>query len=118
MFISLAYAADEATTTASTTDTGSLLMSTLPILLIFLVFYFIVLRPQTARFQEHRKLVEGLQKGDKVVTGGGIVATVVRLQGDDEVVLKISDGVEVVAVRPTIMMLRDSPSSSKKKAQG
>jgi preprotein translocase subunit YajC len=67
----------------------------------------VVLRPQSKRFQDHRAMIMNLQKGDKVVTGGGIVATVVKLVGDDEVVLKISNDVEVTALRSTIMMLRN-----------
>ena len=100
MFISPAFAQDATDAAAAAPNP---LMSMLPILLIVIVFYFMVIRPQSKRIQEHRNLIQNLQKGDKVVTGGGFIATVVKLSGDDEIILKLADGVEVTAVRSTIM---------------
>jgi len=102
MFTSPAFAQAAA---AAPTDGGSLFMSMLPVLLIFVVFYVLVLRPQNKRLQEHRTMIDGLQRGDKVVTGGGLVATVRKVEGD-EITLELSPGVEVQAVRSTIMTLR------------
>jgi preprotein translocase subunit YajC len=82
------------------------LVSMLPILLVIVVFYFMVIRPQTMRIQQHSKMIKSLEKGSKVVTGGGLVATVVKLVGEDEVVLRLAEGVDVTAIRSTIMMLR------------
>jgi preprotein translocase subunit YajC len=104
MFISPAFADDGVA--AMATGSGGGIMQVVPLLLIVVVFYFMVLRPQTKRFQDHRKMVEGLKSGDKVVTGGGLVAKVVKLQGDDEVVLEIANGVQVTAVRTTIMTVK------------
>jgi len=110
MLISPAYAQDATTAVsdvaAAAAGPTSIFMSMLPLILIFFVFYVMVIRPQNKRLVEHRNTINNLQKGDKVVTGGGLVAKVVKLQGDDEVVLELADGVHVTAVRQTIMMLR------------
>lgn len=110
MFITPAFAQDAAEAAAGTPNP---LMSVLPIVLVLIVFYFIVIRPQNKRFQEHRAMINNLQKGDKVVTGGGLIATVKKTVGDDEVVLELADGVEVSAVRSTIMAIRSKPNAKK-----
>ncbi|MCK4946288.1 MAG: preprotein translocase subunit YajC [Alphaproteobacteria bacterium] len=112
MFISPAFA--EATT-ETVAEGGSMLLSMVPILLILAVFYFMVIRPQNKRLQEHRRMVGGLQKGDKVVTGGGLIATVRRTVGSDEVILDIAEGVQIHALRSTIMMMRSKSLPSEKK---
>ena len=119
MFISTALAADPTVAAAAamaSTDAvagpssiGNL-MSFAPVLLVLVVFYFMVIRPQGLRIRAHRKLIDGLKKGDKVVTGGGLIATVVKApEGADEVTLRISEGVEVVALRTTVMSLHGEP---------
>jgi preprotein translocase subunit YajC len=109
MFITPAFAETAATTaTDATAMSGgmSTLTSMMPILLILAVFYLMVLRPQNKRLQEHRAMVNNLEKGDKVVTGGGFIATVKKTIGDDEVVLELAEGVQVHALRSTIMAKR------------
>ena len=103
MFITPAFAAEAA---AAATETPSLLSSILPIVLILGVFYIMVIRPQNKRFQDHRNMIDNLQKGDKVVTGGGLIGTVKKMVGDDEIVLELAEGVQVHAVRSTIMLIR------------
>lgn len=112
MLISPAFAAE---VSAAAPDAPSTLVSMLPILLVILVFYFLVVRPQSARIQAHRKMVDALKKGDKVVTGGGLVAMVVKLGDDGEIVLKLADGVEVTALRDTILSVRGADKAGKKK---
>ena len=91
MFITPAFAeATTETAVEAAAGGGSLLLSMLPIFLILAVFYFLVIRPQNKRLHEHRDMVSNLQKGDRVVTGGGIVATVKKTGGDDEVVLEVA----------------------------
>jgi preprotein translocase subunit YajC len=85
----------------------------LPLILIFFFFYVMVIRPQNRRMAEHRTMLNALAKGDKVVTGGGLLAEVVKLQGDDEVVLELADGVKVTALRNTIMMRRNHQDTHK-----
>ena len=116
MFITPAFAeATTETAVEAAAGGGSLLLSMLPIFLILAVFYFLVIRPQNKRLHEHRDMVSNLQKGDRVVTGGGIVATVKKTGGDDEVVLEVAEGVHVSVLRSTVMMMRTKSESSNKK---
>jgi len=112
MFITPAWAdtVDSASDTASSAAAGGpgVLMTVLPLALVFCVFYIMVIRPQNRRIVEHRQMINRLQKGDKVVTGGGLLATVRKLINDDEVLLELNAGIEVVALRTTIMTVRDS----------
>ena len=104
MLISTAWAADAATTTA---QEPNLLVSLFPLLLVFLIFYFLIMRPQNKRIAEHRRMVENLRRCDKVVTGGGLIATVKKVNSDDELQVELSDGVLVTVVRSTIMSIRN-----------
>jgi preprotein translocase subunit YajC len=109
MFITPAFADTTANAVAATDAApgglaGIMSMPIVPLILVFIVFYFMVIRPQNQRAQEHRDLITGLQKGDKVVTGGGLIATVRKIVSDDEVILELAEGVQVHAVRSTIMM--------------
>lgn len=74
----------------------------LPFVLIFVVFYFLLIRPQQKRAREHREMVQALRRGDKVVTAGGIVGKVTRAPEDGEVEVEIADNVRVKVVRETI----------------
>ncbi len=73
---------------------SSLLSSLLPFLLIIAVFYFLILRPQQKRQKERAKLLEGVQKGDKIITSGGMHGTIEGLE-DNAVLVKIADNVKV-----------------------
>ena len=106
MFITPAFAQATASASDAAVSSGSIFTSMLPIVLILTVFYLMVIRPQNKRLQDHRNMVNNLQKGDKVVTGGGLIGTVKKLAGDDEVVLELGEGVQVTAIRSTIMMVR------------
>ena len=102
MFISPAFAADA---NAAAAEPG-LLTSLMPLLLVFAIFYFLIIRPQNKRMADHRRMIDSLKRGDKVVTAGGVVATVKKLINDDEIQLEIADGVQVTAVRSTLMTIR------------
>lgn len=105
MFISPAFAQEAADAAAATAATQpSIFMSMLPLVLILFIFYIMVIRPQNKRMTEHRTMLQALAKGDKVVTAGGIVGSVVKLVNDDEIVVEIANGVQVSVVRHTIMM--------------
>ena len=106
MFIKPAFAETAAVT--GEVAQGSMLTSMLPLLLILGVFYIMVIRPQNKRLQEHRKMITELKKGDRIVTGGGLIGKVKKVtEGSDEVSVELSDGVEVNVLRSTIMMLKD-----------
>jgi preprotein translocase subunit YajC len=74
----------------------------LPIILIFVIFYFLLIRPQQKKMKEHRAMVEALRRGDQVVTAGGIVGKVSKVQEDGMVEVEIADGVKVKVIRHTI----------------
>ena len=73
----------------------------IPLILIFVIFYFFLIRPQQKKVKEHKKMVESLKRGDKVVTSGGIVGTVERIIDNDKVEVEISENVKVEIVRTT-----------------
>ena len=71
----------------------------IPLILIFVIFYFFLIRPQQKKVKEHKLMVEGLKRGDKVVTTGGIVGTVERIIDNEKVEVNISENVNVEIVR-------------------
>ena len=73
----------------------------IPLILIFVIFYFFLIRPQQKKVKEHKAMVENLKRGDKVVTSGGIVGSVERIIDNDKVEVKISENVNVEIVRST-----------------
>ena len=73
----------------------------IPLILIFVIFYFFLIRPQQKKVKEHKAMVENLKRGDKVVTSGGIVGTVERIIDNDKVEVEISENVKVEIVRTT-----------------
>ena len=73
----------------------------IPLILIFVIFYFFLIRPQQKKVKEHKAMVESLKRGDKVVTSGGITGKVERLIDNDKVEVEIADNVTVEVVRGT-----------------
>ncbi len=73
----------------------------IPLILIFVIFYFFLIRPQQKKVKEHKAMVDGLKKGDKVVTSGGITGTITRVIDNDKVEVEITDNVIVEVVRGT-----------------
>ena len=82
---------------------GADIMSMLPIILMFVVLYFVMIRPQMKRAKEHKTMIEALQKGDEVVAAGGIVGRITKIT-DNYVTLEIADKVEVRIQRPAIQV--------------
>ena len=108
MLISPAYAQ------AGGDPTGGL-MSLLPLVLIFVVFYFILIRPQQKKAKEHRLMLGDLKRGDRVVTGGGVIASVIRVAPDnDEVIVEIAKDVRVKIVKGTIQTVLREPGEAPK----
>ena len=73
----------------------------IPLILIFVIFYFLLIRPQQKKVKDHKAMVEALKRGDKVITSGGILGTVERIIDNEKVEVKISDNVNVEVVRAT-----------------
>ena len=74
----------------------------IPLILIFVIFYFFLIRPQQKRVKEHKEMVKNLKRGDEVITSGGIIGTVDRVFEDDRIELQIADGVKVQVIRNTV----------------
>ena len=86
----------------------------IPLILIFVIFYFFLIRPQQKKVKQHKAMVETLKRGDKVVTSGGIVGTVERVIDNEKVEVKISENVNVEILRSTgIQGLVNSPETKK-----
>ena len=73
----------------------------IPLILIFVIFYFFLIRPQQKKVKEHKAIVESLKRGDKVITSGGITGTVERIIDNDKVEVEISENVKVEVIRQT-----------------
>ena len=73
----------------------------IPLILIFVIFYFFLIRPQQKKVKEHRAMVENLKKGDKVVTSGGITGVITRVIDNDKVEVEIAENVKVEIVKST-----------------
>ena len=80
---------------------GSGIGQFIPLILIFVIFYFFLIRPQQKKVKEHKAMVENLKRGDKVITSGGITGTIDRLVDNDKVEVEIADNVTVEVVRGT-----------------
>lgn len=98
MFISPAYAQ------AAGGDTQSTLLGLLPLVLMFVVLYFVMIRPQMKRQKEHKAMVEALAKGDEVVTAGGLLGKVSRI-GEAYIGVELTDGVEVQMQRSAVVQV-------------
>ena len=92
---------------------GSGFAQFIPLILIFVIFYFFLIRPQQKKVREHKLMVAGLKRGDEVVTSGGVVGKVERILGDDMVDLLISENVTVQVVQSTIQSLLSKPNIKK-----
>jgi|TARA_B100001029_G_scaffold173408_1_gene172272 preprotein translocase subunit YajC len=93
---------------------GSGIGQFIPLILIFVIFYFFLIRPQQKKVKDHKIMVENLKRGDKVVTAGGIVGTVDRVIDNDKVEVSISDDVKVEIIKATgIQALLNNPETKK-----
>ena len=86
----------------------------IPLILIFVIFYFFLIRPQQKKVKEHKIMVENLKRGDKVVTSGGIVGTVERIMENDKLEIQISENVNVEIIKSTgVQSLANKPEIKK-----
>jgi|SRR5664280_1081439 preprotein translocase subunit YajC len=103
MFISSAFA-QTAPAAAAGSDMQSSLMSMLPLVLMFVVLYFVMIRPQMKKQKEHRAMIDALAKGDEVVAGGGLLGKVTKM-GDSYVTLEVATGVEIQIQRSAVVQV-------------
>ena len=92
---------------------GSGFAQFIPLILIFDIFYFFLIRPQQKKVKEHKLMVAALKRGDEVVTSGGIIGRVERILGDDKVDLSISENVTIQVVQSTVQSLLKKPDIKK-----
>jgi preprotein translocase subunit YajC len=88
---------------------GDIFVSLLPLILIFIVFWFLLIRPQQQKMKQHRQMIENLKKGDQVLTAGGIVGRIVRVEADSMLQVEIAPNVQVKVARATISDLLSKP---------
>lgn len=130
MLISPAYAQDETPVAmtaetavpgtdaaiAAAPDTGAILMQNIAmIVLLVVMFYFLLIRPQQKRFKEHKQMIDALKKGDRVVAGGGLIGTIDTLVNDTEVIVDLGNGVKVTALRAMIQSTPEKTATVEKK---
>ncbi len=86
----------------------------IPLILIFVIFYFFLIRPQQKRVKEHKLMVESLKRGDEIITSGGIIGTIDRVLEDDRIEVVVSDNVKVQIIKSTITSLLKKKEEIKK----
>jgi len=101
MFISPAFAQ-----APSLFGGDNMLVSLLPFILIFVIMYFLILRPQQKRAKQHQEMVKNVRRGDTVVTSGGLIAKVTKVIDDDQIEVEVSDGVRVRQMRSMVADVR------------
>ena len=117
MLISAAYA--QGTGITGIFDNQGALIQFLPLVLIFVVFYFLLIRPQQRKAKDHKTMLDALRRGDRVVTGGGIIGTVARVENPEEVTVDIADCVRVRVLRSTIssVLAKPDPAATREAAR-
>jgi preprotein translocase subunit YajC len=95
------------------------LIQFLPLVLIFIVFYFLLIRPQQKKQKDHRAMLDTLRRGDRVVTGGGILATVSRVVNNDEIEVDLAPNVRVRVLKSTIsnVLAKPDPAAAREAAR-
>ena len=92
---------------------GSGFAQFIPLILIFVIFYFFLIRPQQKKVKDHKSMVGSLKRGDEVITSGGLLGRIEKVYEDDKIDLSISDGINVKVVKSTIQSLTNIPNTKK-----
>ena len=89
-------------------ESGSndMLMSLLPFLLIFVIMYFLILRPQQRKVKQHQEMVKNVRRGDTVITSGGLIAKVTKVVDEDKIEIELADGVRAMQMRQMVSDVR------------
>ena len=85
---------------------ASFFIQTIPLVLVFVIFWFLLIRPQQKRMREHQAQINAVKKGDRVITGGGLIGKVIKVT-DSEVEVELAQGVRVMAVKSTLTQVVD-----------
>jgi preprotein translocase subunit YajC len=90
---------------------GSGIAQFIPLILIFVIFYFFLIRPQQKKIKDHKLMVSQLKRGDEIVTSGGIIGKIEKVSDNDKIELSIADNVNVTIIRSTVQsLLNNSPA--------
>ena len=92
---------------------GSGFAQFIPLILIFVIFYFFLIRPQQKKIKDHKSMVASLKRGDEVITSGGMFGKIEKVYDDDKIDLFIADGITVKVVKSTIQSLTNIPNTKK-----
>ena len=111
MFISPAFAQ-----AASPFGGDNMLVSLLPFILIFVIMYFLILRPQQKRAKQHQEMVKNVRRGDTVVTSGGLIGKITKVIDDDQIEVEIADGVRIRQVKTMVSDVRAKGEPVKEEA--
>ena len=95
---------------------GGMLMQLLPFLLIFVIMYFLILRPQQKRMKAHQEMVKNVRRGDTVVTSGGLIGKVTKVIDDEQIEVEVADGIRVRQVRGMVSDVRAKGEPVKEEA--
>jgi preprotein translocase subunit YajC len=87
-------------------DSSSMIVQFMPLILIIVIMYFLILRPQQQRVKRHQEMVKAVRRGDSVVTNGGLVGKVTKVVDDDQIEIEIADGVRVRQMRSMVSEVR------------
>jgi preprotein translocase subunit YajC len=115
MFISPAFAQGSLFGGGAGGD-GGMLMSLLPFVLIFVIMYFLILRPQQKRVKQHQEMVKNVRRGDTVITNGGLVGKVTKVIDDDQIEIEIADDVRIRQMRQMVADVRAKGEPVKEEA--
>jgi preprotein translocase subunit YajC len=113
MFITPAFAQ----AAAAGGDTNSMIMSLLPFALIFVIMYFLILRPQQKKVKDHAEMVKNIRRGDTIVTSGGLVGKVTKVVDDEQVEFELAENVRVRQLRTMISGVRAKGEPAKEKGE-
>ena len=92
---------------------GNAFAQFIPLILIFAIMYFLLIRPQQKKMKEHQAMVAGLRRGDTVVTQGGLIGKVVKVKEDNELEVEVADGVKVRVVQNTVAQVLNKTEPAK-----
>ena len=119
MFISTAFAQGSLSSLfggGASGDSGNMMMQLLPFALIFVIMYFLILRPQQKRVKQHAELVKNVRRGDTVITNGGLVGKVTKVIDDDQIEIEIADDVRIRQMRQMVTDVRAKGEPVKEEA--
>jgi preprotein translocase subunit YajC len=106
MFVTPAFAQEAAATTATASSGSTMLLQLVPFLFIFVIMYFLLIRPQRAKAKTHQDMIKAVRRGDTIVTNGGLVGKITKVVDDAEIELQIAENTKIRVLRVAIAEVR------------